>query len=170
MLCESGGIIFQKRSLRLLGCIDLSLNLTYGTNHFSRLQFIDLRGILVDFFFASIIFCLIRCLVCLRLNVFVLSFELFKFFLCFCKVFLQFLERCLCLGFFQLDLTGIHGAVLVILRQQVVIGLAELLHVAVFARGLGGGGDEALFVAQLHRLQLGLRLLELVRLLGLERH
>ena len=82
---------------------------------------------------------------------------------------LKLLQLCVRRSLFLGDLAGVLIAVLVILREQVVIGLLELLHLAVFARSLGGGGDEALFVVQLHRFQIGLRLLELVRFLGLER-
>ena len=91
----------------------------------------------------------------------------FECFLRLFQLFVQFLLLFLGADFCDGDARRIHRTVLIIDDQRLIIGVSELLHVAVLLCIAVGSFDEALLVVELQRLKIGLRLLQLVRFLRL---
>ena len=81
---------------------------------------------------------------------------------------LQLLELGVCGSLLRCKLRRADAAVLVIDRQRLVIRLFCLLQIVVFLRRRVSGFDQTLVVVLLERLEVRLRLLELVRVLRFE--
>ena len=81
---------------------------------------------------------------------------------------LKFLQLRFGRGLLGGELRSVHRAVLPVDGQRLVVGVARLLHVVILLCGRVARLDEALVVVLLERLEIRLRLLELVRVLRFE--